>query len=192
VKLKDLIYEQIVTEVAGEVLFSHRGTSVIDTNHSTSRFLERLPIKLDMTTFFANMIDRVLKIEQNRPNIPEEMMIYSKSMDQAVIVAYRYDRFDRKDNTKHFYIITYLPPHQKNMKPGTFPVLIEHNQTWLSVSPELVTYLSKIVNSRRVKLTESTKNIDYFPVSLVNGLDHKIILSNNQLYDLSLSVVEIK
>lgn len=192
-KLKDFIYEQIVQEVASkDVIFSHNGRAVVDTDHATQRYTSRLN-NLDMTKFFSDMIDRVLKIEQVR-DIPEELMIYSKSYNQAIIVAYRYDRHDRSDANKNFYIITYFPRGNKDPKIGTFPILIEHKDGWTeNYSLELRAYLSNIAfNRRRIKLDESTKHYGYFPVSLVNGLDHKIIIAENQLWDMSLGVIEIK
>ena len=80
-KLKDFIYEQIVQEVASkDVIFSHNGRAVVDTDHATQRYTSRLN-NLDMTKFFTNMIDRVLKIEQVR-DVPEELMVYSKSYNE--------------------------------------------------------------------------------------------------------------
>lgn len=171
---------------APNIIFTHNGVDVIDTTHATERFAERVP-DINMSEFFIRMIDKLLQLEQTMKRVPNEMLVFSKSFNQGVVIGY--DRMI--DDSRQVYIITYLPPGARQAKRGTMPVLIEHAQVFGNYSTELRKYLSGIVASRNVKLTESTKEIDYFPVKLANGLKHKIILCNNQFYDVSIAVAEI-
>jgi hypothetical protein len=199
-KLKDVIYEQILNEVRqSDVIFSHRGRAIVDTKHATERYIERLNLPKDyFDKFFTDMINKVLQIEHTKQTksknseMPEEIFIYSPSYDQALVVSYRYDRFDKRDPLKNFYIMTYLPKGETVAKIGTFKTLIEqHDNSMLNASSDMLAYLSGIVNKRNVKITEATEKFDYTPVVLANGLDHKIIVSNNKIYDLSIPHIEI-
>lgn len=199
-KLKDVIYEQILNEVRqSDVIFSHRGRAIVDTKHATERYIQRLNLPKDyFHKFFTDMIDKVLQIEHTKQTksknseMPEEIFIYSPTYNQALVVSYRFDRFDSRDPLKNFYIMTYLPKGETVAKPGTFKTLIEqHDSSMLKASNNMLGYLSNIVNKRNVKINESTEKFDYTPVVLANGLDHKIIMSNNKIYDLTIPHIEI-
>ena len=192
-KLQEL-YTQIISEVRMEdVIFQHNNRAVVDTTHATERFLQRIRhIDRDMIfTAFRKMIDKFDLLEPLGKIKGEEFLVFSKSLKQAFIVAYRVDRFDRQDKTKHFYIMTYLPPGKKEAKPGTRQVMIEqHSGSFLNdLSDDFIQYVSDIVKSRNVKLDESTKEYDYFSVKLVNNFDYKIVLSENKLYTLSINII---
>jgi hypothetical protein len=193
-KLKEIIYNQILQEVRQQdVIFSYDGRAVVDTSHATARFLERVRnISFDkLCDLYTQMIKRVIHMDSTKSVPAEEMLVYSKKLDQAVIVAYRYDRFDSQDNNKNFYIMTYLPRGKKTPRAGTTALIVEaHNDHLLNCSPELMTYLSNIVQNRRIKLNEDTVNYDYIPVVLANGLDYKIILHENKIYDVNLEILE--
>jgi hypothetical protein len=171
---------------APNIIYSYNGVDVIDTKHATERFAERVK-SLNLHDFFNRTIDKLLQLEQTMRNVPNELMVFSKSYNQGVIVGY--DRMI--DDTRQLYIITYLPPGERKFNKGTLPVLIEHEQMYMGHSKELQAYLSGIVHSRQVKLTEKTQEYGYFPVKLANNSKHKIILCNNKFYDVSIAVAEI-
>lgn len=202
-KLKDIIYGQIISEVReSDIIFSYNDKVVVDTSHATSRFLERVgkDISLDSikTRLFIPMIKRISRMAEHGKVVAEEMLVYSKSLRQAVIVAFRSDRFDLYD-TYNFYIISYLPrgrhePSRSVTQPGvvTPVILVESHEESMSIcSPELTAYLSDLVINSGVTLDETTINYDYLPVKLDEGLDYKIMICQNKIYDIDLQIIEI-
>lgn len=173
-----------LVEVAGHSIFTHRGRHVIDTNHAVDRFNQRnsLP-KEDLDLLFKRMIDKFLNKEIDHP---EEFLVYSMSLHQGLIVAYRKDKYT-DESTKQFFVVTFLPPGKKNPRPGTPTITVE--QYYNDYSDNLIIYINDLMSYNNTLLTEEQKTYDYETINL-NGLE--VILSENKIYDFKIPVVEIE
>ncbi len=86
--------------------------------------------KSELETFFKRMIEKYLSMGPKYTKLDNpEFLFYSKSLNQAMIIAYRRD-YKRIDKLNHFIIVTILPRGRKNPKPGTQTILLEYAQKY--------------------------------------------------------------
>lgn len=173
---------------SSEYIFNYRGKNVIDTKHSIDRRYERVKkgefylSEKELVSFFKNIIDYLISRDAEWVDIKEtEILFFSKSLDQGIVIAYRRDYRDKKGE-KHPVIITYLPRGRSNPKPGTVKVLLES----LS-SPDYFLNLFHINNINEEEC------YDYWKKSKKFG-DKEITLyfSRDTLIDCSIPIIEIE
>ncbi len=113
-----------------EYIFKHKGRWVIDTAHATDRMAQRNHFtKNEIEFFFRKMIEAYLKkgpryVDMDIFSGANEFLFYSKSLNQAMIIAYRKD-YKEIDDKQHFIVVTFFPRGSKRAKRGTETIMLE-------------------------------------------------------------------
>lgn len=179
-------FQEYLTENAP--FHSNSGIKAFFTNHS----LERKVLRAEVMALddFKVLIDRVIKwIKANgRMTLHnEEFLAYSKSMRQGIIFAYRRDRFDKEDQTKHVYIMTVLPKGRSNPKPGTPKVVVEsyikEDHNW---SEDFLGYVQELIGEKT--LMEAV-NSDAIVTENIGGMN--VFLVDGKLFETEFEVIEV-
>ena len=171
-------YEQTINYI-----FNHRGKAIIDTYHATDRAKERNQLTDEnVKTMFTRMVDKFLLDKYPRGHY----LVFSKSLDQAVVVSYEPDTYKRSPDN-HFIIITFLPRGRSNPKPGTTKVIVEKYDDNVKFSEAFIEYMKPYMTL----ITEEAK-YDYVKKDLkIDGFDVQMILCNNKIWDMVPELVEI-
>lgn len=110
-----------------EYIFKHKGRWVIDTDHAAARMIQRKQLsQKQMDFFFRKMIEKYLSMGPKYTNLNNpEFLFFSKSLNQAMIIAYRRD-YKKIDSQKHFIIVTFFPRGNRRARPGTDTIMLEY------------------------------------------------------------------
>lgn len=184
-KLKDIISEGDVLEAAySNVVYNHSKRLVIATAHAIERYAERIGKRLSWSqvcdNLFAPMIEKILSLEKKGVDPVGRMLVYSKKLDQAVIVSYTDSFKGSRTKDKRFYIITYLPFGRKNPSYNTpegylnSPMITVESAEIFKISADFSNYLSTLPYDNDIEFGYS--KIDEF---------------NYKIHDVDLKLIEI-
>ena len=172
-------FEQFVTEETKEVIYTYKNRYVITTNHFYERAKERFNrTKEELNELFDKAIDAIINDKQDSS---KEYLIFSKKLNQGIVVDWR-RQGDRNldDGKNHLIIITLLPLGKSYPRECTERILVECTDKYYSQN--VVNYICDILDIDKLK-NES--------IEVVNKYNIEVIFVEKKLHDINYDVIEI-
>ena len=150
-------YKIISPDAIGDGKYEYKGHRVIDTIHAIERYQQRSHIPDNrLAWYYRNALDW---LDENGGLI--YYLIFSRKLNQGMIVVWEPDIYDRSSFKKHMIVNTVLPVGAKDpnvgAKPGkpTMLVIIEHDEQKNYISSEFARYMSGLIGVPENEVNES-------------------------------------
>lgn len=162
-------------------------TKVIFTSHSVQRQIEREISNEDLKVLCIRAIEEIKNYPKKYSYAGSEFLFFSKELNQGMIIDYRRDRENPKDERKHLIVVTVLPKGKKQEKPGTNKVVVE-NYVVNDLSDIFLEYFNEVIIPNDFSLIE-----DIYEVSVENlNYNLKATFVDNKFYNLiNAEIVEL-
>lgn len=167
-------------KILEDIIF-YKKVRVIDTSHSTERYLERntdITIN-DLNIIIKRGIDKLKGYAENN----HEYLIYSNQFERGLILKYK--KYKKHDI---IVIITYLPKNKSIAKLGTEKIIVEkHKDNIIAVNEHIIDYLlDNIVFNSGYVLNDSLNK------AYLGSTEVSVFILDNKLYDISsIEIVEV-
>ncbi|WP_298751906.1 hypothetical protein [uncultured Arcobacter sp.] len=143
------IFNDVINEGKNKLLFKNeyifklKSRYIIDTKHASQRVIERNELTEDeLVELYSKIIKGFLEKGSSYTDKDGTYLIFSKSMNQGIVVGYRKD-YNKINDKRHFIVVTFLPRGRKNPKPDTELITVEaFENAW--VSKEFIQYMEDI------------------------------------------------